>query len=68
MQENVPGCLASCVLNENGGGGGNHRSNVGAAGIAALVVKLDDFRFNTDKSNQKHLEELLQQVPGSKSI
>ena len=56
------------VLNEYGGGNGSHSSNVGAAGIAALVVKLDDFRFNADKSNQKHLKESLQQVPGSTSI
>ena len=68
MREKVPGYLGSCVLNEVGGGNGNHSSNVGAAGIAVLVVKLDDFRFNADKSNQKHLNELLQQVPGSTSI
>ena len=57
----------SLVVWEYGGGNGSHSSNAGAAGIAALVVKLDDFRFNADKSNQKHLKELLQQVPGSTS-
>ena len=68
VEDNVTDGLALCVLNEKGGGGGNHTSNVGAVGITALVTKRSDFGFNAEKTNQGHLQELLQQVPGSKAI
>ena len=43
-----------CVINQVGGGNGNHKTCVGATGIAVLAVLPRQFGFNGDKSNKEH--------------